>query len=102
MVERSRKTQGLGTDGTVFDFLQTPAARLVVALSMLAILSAIGIYVVRRFRGSTEESETTSAVLSKFRESRHRGVLSEEEFRTIKTILAERIQAEIKQEDDSG
>ena len=84
------------------EFLQTTSARLVLGLAGLAILTAIGIYVVRRFRDGTEEAETSSAVLSKFRESQHRGVLSESEFRTIKTILAERMQAELKRKDESG
>ncbi len=84
------------------DFLQTTPARLVLGLAGLAILTAIGVYVVRRFRDGTEEAETSSAVLSKFRESQHRGVLSEAEFRTIKTILAKRMQAELKQKDESG
>ncbi len=84
------------------DFLQTPGARLVISLAVLATLSVIGFYLVRRFRDGIEETETTSSVLSKFRECRHRGVLSESEFRTIKTILAERMQAELKQEDESS
>jgi len=84
------------------DFLQTTAARLVLGLAGLAILTAIGIYLVRRFRDDTEEAETSSAVLSKFRESRHRGELNETEFRTIKTILAKRMQAELKRKDESG
>lgn len=84
------------------EFLQTPGARLVFWLAILATLSVIGFYLVRRFRDEIEETETTSSVLSKFRECRHQGVLSESEFRTIKTILAERMQAEINQEDESS
>jgi hypothetical protein len=86
----------------VFLSLRSPSAQLVAWTAVLAILSAIGIYIVRRFRDSTEDTETSSTLLTKFQESRHRGDLNEAEFRTIKTILAERMQAEIKQEDDSS
>ncbi len=88
--------------GSLVDFLQTPVARLVVSAATLLILSVVGFYVVRSYRDSTEETETSSTLLTKFRESRHRGELSEAEFRTIKTILADRMQAEIKQEDVSS
>ena len=84
------------------EFLQTPAARVVVALALLLVLSAIGFYIVRRFRDSTEDTETSSTLLTKFEDSRHRGELNEAEFRTIKTILVERMQAEIKRRDDSS
>lgn len=86
----------------VLSFLNTQTAQIVVWSAVLAILCAIGFYIVRRFRDSTEDTETSSTLLTKFEESRHRGELNEVEFRTIKTILAERMQAEIKQEDDSS
>ena len=85
----------------MIEFVQTPQARLVIWLGILAILSVIGIHVVRRFRDSTEQSETSSSMLTKFREMRHRGVLSETEFRDIKTTLADDVQAKVKRKDDS-
>ncbi len=85
----------------MIEFLQTPQARLVVSLAILAILSVIGIYIVRRFRDSTEETETSSNMLTKFRDMRHRGVLSESDFREIRTTLADDIQAKVKRKDDS-
>ncbi len=87
--------------GLMIEFVQTPQARLVIWLGILAILSVIGIHVVRRFRDSTEQSETSSSMLTKFREMRHRGVLSETEFRDIKTTLADDVQAKVKRKDDS-
>ncbi|MCP4193287.1 MAG: hypothetical protein GY768_21965 [Planctomycetaceae bacterium] len=86
----------------ITDFLRSPQARLVILLAILAILSVIGVYVVRRFRDESEDTETSSTMLTKFREMRHRGVLSDTEFRDIKTILAEEIQAKVKREDDSN
>ena len=85
----------------MIEFLQTPQARLVVWLAILLVLSVIGVYVVRRFRDSIEDAETSSSMLTKFREMRHRGDLDDKEFRTIRTILAERMQAELKRKDDS-
>ena len=82
--------------------LQTPYARLIVWSAFLAILSVIGYYIVRRYRDESEDNETSSVMLTKFEESRVRGELNELEFRTIKTILAERMQAELKREDDSS
>ena len=87
---------------SLLQLMESTTARLVVWTSTLLILSVVGFYVVRRFRDSTEETETSSTMLTKFEESRHRGVLNEKEFRTIKTILAERMQAELKRKDDSG
>jgi hypothetical protein len=86
----------------VLEFCQTPVARLVIGTAGLLIGCLIGFYLVRRFRDSIEETETSSELLTKFEESRHRGELNEAEFRTIKTILAERLQAELKRKDDSG
>ena len=86
----------------LLEFLRTPAASLVVWLAALSVLSVIGFYSLRRYRDSIEQSETSSELLTKFEESRHRGELNESEFRTIKTILAERMQAELKRKDDSG
>ena len=83
-------------------YLQSPGAQLVVWTAVLAILCAIGFYIVRRFRDGAEDTETTSTLLTKFQESQRRGELNEVEFRTIKTIVAARMQAEIKQEDDAS
>jgi uncharacterized membrane protein len=86
----------------LLEFLRTPAASLVVALAILVVLSVIGFYLVRRYRDSIEDTGTSSELLTKFEESRHRGELNEAEFRTIKTILAERMLAKLKRKDDSG
>lgn len=85
----------------VAGYMKTPVAQLIIWLSVLLILSVIGLYIVRRYRGGKEDNETTSTLLTKFKDSRYRGELNESEFRTIKTILAERMQAEIKRKDGS-
>jgi len=83
------------------DFLlQSPAARLVVGIAVVAILVAIGIYVVGRVRTSfREDGSTTNDLLTNFRELHSRGELSDGEYRTIKATLSARLQEELK---DSG
>jgi hypothetical protein len=77
--------------------------QLVLALAVLAILVAVGIYLVGKVRGEAVQKELpASELLTKFREMHSRGVLSDEEFRTIKTTLTERLQSELKDRDDTG
>jgi hypothetical protein len=50
----------------------------------------------RRWRGgAAEDRPDTSELLTKFRELHHRGGLSDDEYRTIKTKLARRIDSEL-------
>jgi len=78
------------------DFLQTPTARLTIQLTFLLIVSITGWYLVQRYRGRNEQRETTSGHLTNFSEMNQRGVLSDKEFRTIKTSLDPTLR------DDSG
>jgi uncharacterized membrane protein len=71
--------------------------QLVLGVAALAILVAIAIYLAEKIRAKTVQKEpTASELLTKFREMHYRGVLSDEEFRTIKTKLTERLQTELK------
>ena len=77
--------------------------QLVVGTAALAILVAIGIYVAEKIRAKTLQQEpSASELLTKFREMHSRGVLSDEEFRTIKTTLTERLQTELRDKDETG
>jgi uncharacterized membrane protein len=79
------------------EFLEDPTVQLVIWLSVLAVLVAIAVYVIMRIRTEPVQSEpVASEMLSKFRELHVQGDLSEEEFRTIKTTLAEQLQEELK------
>ncbi len=83
--------------------LQAAPEELVVFLAVLAALIALVIYVFGLIRTKAAQQEpTASELLSKFRESHSRGVLSDEEFRTIKTTLAARIEEELKDNDETG
>jgi len=77
--------------------------QLVVGIAALAILVAIGIYLVGKIRAETVQKEPpASELMTKFREMHSRGVLSDEEFRTIKTTLTDRLQTELKDKDETG
>ena len=61
------------------------------------VITAIGIAVVRRFRGSTtDDRQYGSEMISNFSELHSEGGLSDEEFRTIKAKLASELRVEVK------
>ena len=71
--------------------------------AVLALLIALAVYLLGRFRGHAEEDQPqASDMLSNFRELHSRGDLSDEEFRTIKTLLAKKLQDELKDTSDKG
>lgn len=60
-------------------------------------LGLIGFYLLRRFRdGDADGQQSTSDLISNFRELHLQGELNDEEYRTIKTRLSERLQQELK------
>jgi uncharacterized membrane protein len=64
---------------------------------VLAVLVSLGWWLLRSLRGSSDdEPPVSSALLTKFRELHLRGGLSDEEYRTIKTLLTERLRNELK------
>ncbi len=76
------------------------AAGLVLSIATTAVLVAVGVYVVGRVRaGLREDDVPSSELLTNFRELHAQGVLSDEEYRTIRATLSARMQQEIK---DSG
>jgi hypothetical protein len=101
MSEVQRRTffllaDGAATGGDWERFWQTEPEWLVVWLTVLAILLAIAWYVIGKIRPkSVQKERRASQWLSKFREVYSRGELSDEEFRTIKTQLAEQLQDEL-------
>ena len=76
---------------------------LVVSFAVLAIMIAIAAYVISKIRAETLQREPpASELLSKFREMHSRGVLTDAEFRTIKTALAEQLQKELKDNSETS
>jgi uncharacterized membrane protein len=80
-----------------------PLAQAVVLFTVMAVLIAIGVYVVGRFRGRDSNDQLdASDHLTKFREMHASGELSDEEFRTIKSQLATQLQAELNDSEKTG
>jgi hypothetical protein len=76
--------------------------QLIIALAVMASLVAIGVYAIGKIRGQAVQKEPpASELLTKFRELHSQGALSDEEFRTIKTTLKERLQRELGDRSDS-
>lgn len=72
-------------------------------LAVLAAVLVFGFYLVGRVRESIrEKGPSSSDMLSNFREMHGKGVLADEEFRTIKSKLAGRIQDELKGNGEKG
>jgi uncharacterized membrane protein len=70
---------------------------------VLASVLAVAYYIVTKIRPEPEKKEPlASQWLSKYRELHSQGELSDEEFRTIKTKLAEQLQDELKDNGETG
>ena len=71
--------------------------------AVLATVLAVAYYVITKIRPEPEKKEPqASQWLSKYREMHSRGELSDEEFRTIKTKLAEQLQDELNDNGETG
>jgi uncharacterized membrane protein len=88
----------------MLDFLQRTSTQQAIAFCVVCFgLGLLAFFFLRRLRGSTEEDQvSTSDMLTKFREMHAQGVLSDEEYRTIKTNLSARLQSEIKDNETAG
>ena len=83
--------------------LRARLEELIVSAAILAALVAVAAYVVGLIRAKTAQQEpTASELMSKLRESHSRGELSDEEFRTIKTTLAARLEEELRGKGETG
>lgn len=77
--------------------LGIPGAELVIWGAVGAMMIAVAAYVIGKIRpNSVQKEPVASELMSKFRDLHSKGVLSDAEFRTIKTTLAERLQEELK------
>jgi hypothetical protein len=69
----------------------------------MGVLAALGIWIMSRFRGGKgRDRPVASELLSKFRDLHEQGELSDQEFRNIKTLLAEKLQQELKDNAEKG
>jgi len=81
----------------------TAQVQIVVSLLILGLLAVAAVLVLRTLRGRTTNDEPTSSrMLTNFEDLRGRGVLSDQEFRTIKTVLASKLHDELNNTGDEG
>ena len=83
------------------DFLTSPAVNIVVLVALTAALVAGAIYVIGRVRAGWKSHEpSTSRWITNFRELHAKGELSDEEYRTIRSVLAEHFEEELNSTDE--
>jgi uncharacterized membrane protein len=76
---------------------------LIIWTAVLAALVAVAIYVIGKLRNAPAQREPVAdELLAKCRESHSRGELSNEEFRTIRTTLEERLREELRDDGQRG
>ena len=84
-------------------FLLSTPAQIVIWTAVLLVLMAVGWYVVRSFRDRISDDQlSANQLLTNFRELHQQGDISDAEFRTIKTVLGEKLQQELKGTDGTG
>jgi uncharacterized membrane protein len=82
-------------------FWQSGPEWVVLWITGLAILVVVIWYVIDKIRPKPAKKEPlASQWLSKYREMHSQGVLSDEEFRTIKTTLNKQLQDELKRNEE--
>jgi uncharacterized membrane protein len=85
------------------DLLRAPAAQAVLLFAAVLALVGLVVLVASKLRGGAEQDQPISSeLLTKFRELHAKGVLSDEEYRTIKTKLATQLQQELKDSNEPG
>jgi uncharacterized membrane protein len=78
------------------EFLDNPFAATVMLVAFSAVLIAIGVYVVGKVRADNADGLAPQSVLiENFRQLHSQGDLSDEEYRTIRAMLAERLQDQL-------
>jgi uncharacterized membrane protein len=88
-----------GVDG----FWQAEPGWIVLWVAILAVLVTIGWYIIGKIRPKSAQKERpANDWLAKCRELHSQGVLSDEEFRTIKTNLAKQLQDELNDNGKKG
>jgi uncharacterized membrane protein len=76
---------------------------LILAFAVLAVLIVIAAYIIAKIRAEPAKKEhQASDWLSKYSDLHSKGGLSDEEFRTIKTKLAEQLQDELNDSGNNG
>jgi hypothetical protein len=83
------------------EFLTSPVANVVFMVALTAILVVGGIYVIGRVRETFRSKDPPSShLMTNFRDLHSQGELSDEEYREIKSVLAEHLQRELNDTDE--
>ena len=83
------------------EILKDPKAQLVIAITVIFMLTALGFYIASKFRPKSDEKTLSKdEMLTKFRGLHNQGELSDEEFKNVKSTLSRQISDEIKQESE--
>lgn len=84
-------------------FVESAGFQAVLWSAVLAILLVVGAYLISKVRAMrSSEPPVASEMLTSFRELHSRGQLSDEEFRSIKGMLTERLQREWTRNGEEG
>ncbi len=96
-----RKTAATRAGVLMAEFLGSPFVSVVVLVAVTAMAIAGGAYLIGRVRaGISRKEPPASEWLTNFKELHGKGELSDEEYRTIKAMLAERLQRELNSTDE--
>lgn len=88
---------------TLWEFLQTPLARLVLAGTALAVLALIAWWFIKGMREEMQdEGPSAGDLLDQFRDLRDQGELSPEEFKKIKSRLGGQLREEVTKAPANG
>ncbi len=88
---------------SLVEFLSSSPAQAVIWVTVLVLLLLLAGYVVKKFRdGIDDDRESASELLTNFREMNREGDITDAEFRTIRTVLGERLRTELKDSGDTG
>ena len=91
----------VGSTSAMAEFFSSPVVNLVLLAAVGAALVAGGIYLISRVRaGINSKVPPTNQWLTKFKDLHAQGELSDEEYRTIKAVLAERLEHELNSTDE--
>lgn len=89
-----------GEANSIADFLRSTPAQVVIWVAVLAAISVIGIYFALWFRDlARQDKNSSSDLLTDFRDLHDRGGLSQTEFKQIKSVLGEKLQEELGSKD---
>jgi len=85
------------------EFLAQPVSQVVLYMAVGGMLVAVGAYLIGLARrGMRNERASSVELLTKFRDLNSEGELSDDEFRTIRTMLAAKVKRESNGSDEKG